>query len=163
MELARERLEDMHAVAFEVETGDLMAPRAKFWSKGDFDLVTLFGVLHHVPSRESRQALLGRAARCVAPGGLLAISFWQLEDSERLMNRTVQPAEAGIDKGELEEGDYLLQWGDGDAVRYCHHTDLAEMVEMVDASGLDAVESFRADGQGDAMNVYWLATPPAQA
>jgi 2-polyprenyl-3-methyl-5-hydroxy-6-metoxy-1,4-benzoquinol methylase len=160
---ARERLQDTNAVAFEVGTGDLLAPRSKFWSSRNFDLVTLFGVMHHVPSRESRQELQTRAARCVAPGGLLAVSFWQLQDSERLMRRTVEPSVVGLKGGVLEPGDHLLRWGDADAVRYCHHTDLEEMVEMVDASGMDAVESFRADGRGDAMNVYWLSTPSAES
>lgn len=162
IEEARERLQDMEPVKFELVVGDLLAARAKFWSSRDFDLVTLFGVMHHVPSRESRQELLGRAARCLAPGGLLAVSFWQLQDSERLMKRTVEPSAVGLAGAALEPGDHLLRWGDQDAVRYCHHTDLEEMVDLVEASGLDAVESFRADGRGDAMNVYWLSTTPAQ-
>jgi len=158
---ARERLEEIAPAAFEVEVGDLLAAAAPFWSRRGFGLVTLFGVMHHVPSAERRLELLRRAGACVAPGGLLAVSFWQLETSDRLMARTVEPSTVGLAADALEAGDYLLRWGDGDEARYCHHSDLEEMAEMVETSGLQAVESFRADGREDASNVYWLLSPRA--
>ncbi|MBW2418992.1 MAG: class I SAM-dependent methyltransferase [Deltaproteobacteria bacterium] len=42
-----------------------------------FDLVVLFGLLHHVPGFETRRALLTRLVGGLAPGGLLAVAAWQ--------------------------------------------------------------------------------------
>ena len=44
-----------------------------------FGLIVLFGVLHHVPGRESRRALLLDLEKRLAPGGLLIPSFWLLD------------------------------------------------------------------------------------
>jgi len=54
-----------------------------------FDLAVLFGVLHGVPGRERRRALLEAVCRRLAPGGLLAFTCWRFADDARLAGRIV--------------------------------------------------------------------------
>ncbi len=164
IEEARGRLETLGSVGFELKAADLFESKT-FPARSRFDLVTLFGVMHHVPGKERREELLSRAAACVAPDGLLAVSFWQLGDSPQLMERTVKPTAVGLEAGALSAQDHLLSWGDGGAVRYCHHCDLEEAAGLVAATtALTSLETYRADGRGGGMNLYWLlASPPAAA
>ena len=56
-------------------------------NSGQYDLVALFGVLHHVPGAETRRALLRSLAERVAPGGLLAFACWRFMDYRRFRDR----------------------------------------------------------------------------
>lgn len=125
-----------------------------------FDLIVLFGVLHHVPSWERRRSLLVELAGMLRPGGLLAVSFWQFASEERFVRRLASWATCApeIDRADLEPGDHLVHWGDGDAVRYCHHAGPAEAAELTFATGLRRLETFRGDGATGSMNIYHLLT-----
>jgi tRNA (uracil-5-)-methyltransferase TRM9 len=127
---------------------------------GPFDLVVLFGILHHVPSFERRCELLAEVAQRVAPGGLLALTFWRLDRDPRFSKRVRSFAEynrratAVIDETDLEPGDTLLSWADQDAVRYCHFPDARETEALIAAAQLPVLARFEADGRGDALNEY---------
>lgn len=134
--------------------------------RAGFDLVGCFGVMHHVPGFENRRALVRRMVRRVAPGGLLAVSFWQFGAVERFRRRVVPwselktSANGPIDTSQLEAGDFLLRWGDLEAdpapLRFCHYCDPEEAERLVSGLDLEPVESFRADGRGDDLNLYHL-------
>jgi len=118
--------------------------------EGAYELVALFGVLHHVPGAARRQALVRALAECVAPGGLLAFTTWRFHEQPRFRQRIVP----WPDEYEVESGDYLLDWRRGArALRYCHYADDAEHAALVRASGLREVETFRADGDLNAYSV----------
>ena len=123
------------------------------------DLVTLFGVVHHLPGFTTRRRALERAASALAPGGLLAVTCWQFADDSRFESRRLDwGPEAGVDPAELEPGDHLLRWGPSDsgARRYCHHTDERELDRLVDGLPLAEHARYRADGPGGRQNLYWL-------
>ncbi len=127
-----------------------------------YDLVVLFGVLHHLPGFNSRSHALERAASAIAPGGLLAITCWQFADDPRFDSRRLDWAsEATVDPIQLEPGDHLLRWGSADsgARRYCHHTGEPELDRLVSGLPLTRVARYRADGAGGRQNLYWLGTP----
>lgn len=147
------------------------------------NLVTLFGVLHHLPGFDTRRRALERAASAVAPGGFLALTCWQFADDPGFERRRLDWAlEAAVDPAELEPGDHLLRWGPGDtegrrqsrrrssrrlrrqrvgrpahrARRYCHHTGEPELDCLIDGLQLAEVARYRSDGPGGRQNLYWL-------
>jgi SAM-dependent methyltransferase len=126
-----------------------------------FDLITLFGLLHHVPSFARRRSLLESLKQRLAPDGLMALTFWQFADHERFRRRVMdweeynRSASEPIDPANLEPGDYLLRWEET-ACRYCHYADPSEAAKLVESLNLEVVESFRADGAGSNLNLYYL-------
>lgn len=120
---------------------------------GQFELVVLFGVLHHVPGAARRLDLMRRLAQCVEPGGWLVFSEWRFYEDERLRAR-ILPWDAEM---QVEPGDYLLDWRRGTtALRYCHYVDDAEHERLVAATGLARVAEFRAD----SANLYSVLHKP---
>ncbi len=129
-----------------------------------FDLVALFGVLHHIPGFAARRRVLERAASAAAPGGVLALTCWQFVDDPRFAQRRLDwRRDAGLDPEHREPGDHLLRWGPpgSGAVRYCHHVDEAELDRLVTDLPLAELDRYRADGPGGAQNLYWLGIRPA--
>jgi SAM-dependent methyltransferase len=123
------------------------------------DLVALFGILHHVPGSTRRQALMRACAERVVPGGLLVFACWRFYEFARFRERIVawEPGFA------VEAGDYLLDWRRGKrALRYCHYVDDAEHAELVRATGLEEIDSYRADGESGDVNRYSILRRPAQ-
>lgn len=118
---------------------------------GVYDLVALFGVLHHIPGSERRLELMRVLANRLTAGGLLAFSCWRFYEFERFRQRIVPfPEDLNV-----EPGDYLLDWRRGvNAVRYCHYVDDAELEQLIAASGLEPVLQYRADGKNNHLNLY---------
>ena len=55
-----------------------------------FDLVACFGFLHHVPGEGLRRTLLRALVRTTRPGGIIALSFWQFMNDERLHAKVIR-------------------------------------------------------------------------
>jgi SAM-dependent methyltransferase len=125
---------------------------------GDYDLVALLGVLHHIPGEAERQLFMRRLAERVKSGGLLVFAAWRFYEYERFRERIV-PWPSDI---QVEPGDYLLDWRRGVvALRYCHYTDDAEHAALVAATGLSEIATYRADGATGDANRYSLLRKPA--
>lgn len=128
---------------------------------GLYDLVALFGVVHHVPGAHLRRDLLRRLSQYTAPGGLLVFTAWCFYEYDRFRERSVAwPAE-----WEREAGDHLLDWRRGHAanaiLRYCHYVDEAEQTALVEAIGWPEAARFRADGHTHDINRYSILLRPA--
>lgn len=120
---------------------------------GEFELVALFGVLHHIPGSEQRRNLMRILAQRVAPGGWLAFAVWRFYDYERFRERIV-PWPVDI---QVELHDYLLDWRRGShALRYCHYINETEHTDLIAATGLTEIVTYRADGRTNDMNRYTL-------
>jgi SAM-dependent methyltransferase len=123
--------------------------------EGTYDLVALFGVLHHVPGDDQRRALMRQLAQRVAPGGYLVFAAWRFYDYARFRERVVPWPDDLTD--EIEPGDYLLDWRRGErALRYCHYVDDAEHAALIAAAGLTEIITYRADGRTNDINRYSL-------
>ncbi len=141
---------------------------------GPYDLISVFGFLHHVPGFETRRALLTALGERLAAGGLLAVAVWCFGESERLHGRRMpwqrynETAHAAVDVTQLEPGDHLLCWGEQTsaassepAVRYCHLADEPEVERLLAAvgetsPGLRVSGRYRADGRSGDLNLYLL-------
>jgi SAM-dependent methyltransferase len=137
------------------------APPDRVLPEGGFDLAVLFGVLHGVPGRERRRALLAAMAARLAPGGLLVFTCFRFAEDARLAGRIV-PWESArealahpIDPARLDPGDHLLPWGDDPCVlRYGASIGEAERAWLVSGLPVDPVAEFRDEGPGAALNQY---------
>ncbi len=139
-----------------------------------FDLIALFGVLHHLPGNDARRRLLQRLGRWLTPAGVLAASIWRLDQTPRFARRVV-PWEAynrqrerhglePLDLADLETGDFLLSWGgDAEYPRYCHFPDDAEIESWIAAPRLPLADRFEADGPSGSDNLYLVWLDPRAA
>ena len=133
---------------------------ANYLGRGTFDLAVCFGYLHHLALPEHRTRVLKALVESLAPGGIAAVSLWQLSQSERLLAKaqatTAQAVEVLGFHG-LEAGDYLLGWqGRTDVLRYCHDFSESEIDELARAVSPLAHETtrFSADGATGNLNRY---------
>ena len=166
---ARERLAPELIDRVELIESDFLATASPGESlpEGPFDLVALFGVLHHVPGRDWRIQLVRELMERAAPGGLVAVAAWQFAGRDRFERRRVEWNEIGpiegeaIDPTQLEEGDLLLRFGSDPErpPRYCHQVadrELDDLETELVAFGLDVdpVGDYRADGSEGDLNRY---------
>ncbi len=130
---------------------------------GPFDLIVLFGLLHHVPAREARRALLARCSRALSPGGVLVVTAWRFGAFERFRSRYVSWQDYNssiaapgrrIDTADLEAGDHLLGWRDDPLPRYCHYVDRDELTDLLTGLPVRAIDRFEADGKTEDLNDY---------
>lgn len=138
----------------------------ELFSAQKFDLITLFGVLHHIPDQRNRIEILERVRDLLAPDGRIILTTWMFLDMIRLDRRVIKKntddgiakyEELGVDISELEENDYILDWHRGMvAYRYCHYTSKEEMLELLDKVGLKLLDSYLSDGKEDTVNKYHI-------
>lgn len=156
--------------AVQVHRLDLLEPGA-FGALPSAGLVAAMGLLHHVPSARLRLELVRRLAGCVGPGGLLAMSLWQLARSPRLRQKIVpwdevnRELDAPIAPEDLEPGDHALRFG-GHGLRYCHAFEPAEVATLeviAREAGLEPAGSWEADGREGDLNRYVVLRRPAPA
>jgi SAM-dependent methyltransferase len=162
---AQWRLRRQHARGA-VVAADLLPPTGHELPISDhgFDLVALMGVLHHIPGARRRAEVLRAAARRVGTSGLLAFSVWRFLDAPSLGPRALQGRDLaavvpGADARDLEQGDALVLWGTANAaaLRYCHHTDEAELgrlLELLAGEGLTLEERWLDTTARGFTNVY---------
>ena len=133
----------------------------------DFDIIGMFGVLHHLPGESERRQLLTRLGRKLAPGGQLWASWWMLHRTERFEKKVVpwgrlgdsSPPQEVPEAGQLEEGDTLLSWQrDGFGLRYLHFPPQAELERLHDLDGLRLIKSLASDGPTGKENLYLVWT-----
>ena len=135
-----------------------------------FDAIVLFGLLHHVPGFQTRADLIASSAEWLAPGGILALTLWRFGAPDmwsRFKNRVIpwreynEGASQPLDLSQLEAGDHLLRWGDGDGpARYCHFTDPYERDALLATLQLEQVDRYCADGRSNDLNEYVLLQRP---
>lgn len=134
-----------------------------------FDLVALYGVLHHVYSFEKRIEVLCDAGSRVRANGLLALSLWQWKEHPRLSRRivpwSVAQSESADPEGLLavdpEQDDFLLRWGkDGHWMRYCHHFSDKEVERIVASLGWECISDTQGEG---GLNRYLVLRVPSRS
>lgn len=128
-----------------------------------FDLIVVFGVMHHVPSHDLRERLINLWVSKLNDSGILVLSFWRFERNARFKSKTVEWKNTGYAdlKPDLEEGDSLLTWNNNvDYLRYCHKFSDVEIENYSQGSGLKLLDSFQADGSSGDLNTYLVLGKP---
>lgn len=123
--------------------------------QGAFDCVVMLAVLHHVPDFDLRARVLRAAASVLKPRGYVILSTWRFLAHERMRRKIVDWDEVSVDEGQLEPGDYLLDWKRGGrGLRYCHVVDEEEVERLAAASGFVVCETFRAGGREGDLSLF---------
>lgn len=133
-------------------------------SRTQFDLVCMFGVLHHIPGADNRHRLLDQVRSLLADQGRLVLTTWRFLDIPRLAKRVMSLskqakvlAEYGLTIADLEEGDYILDWVKGRvSYRFAHYYTLREITDLLTLSGFVIEDHFLADGPGSDRNCYLI-------
>jgi len=131
-------------------------------ANGQWSVVTVFAVLHHIPSVELRLNILHAVHQLLKPDGLFIHSNWQFLNSEKLKGR-IQPWEAAaVSELDVDAGDYLLDWRSGGAgLRYVHHFSGSELQELAGVMGFKIIETFYSDGESGDLGLYQVWKPVA--
>jgi len=123
----------------------------------NWSLITAFAALHHIPSRELRLDTLQTVHHLLTPNGLFIHSNWQFLNSEKLRSRIQDWSKAGISPDDVDPNDYLLDWrSGGEGLRYVHHFDKAELVELAEATGFQVKDVFYLDGETGNLGLYQI-------
>ncbi|MCO6449804.1 MAG: methyltransferase domain-containing protein [Caldilineales bacterium] len=154
IEIAQQNIAILSHVVASFAVRDLANPG---WEEdlGEFDVVVAFAVLHHIPGFSARTAFL-RSAACLSSAGTLIISNWRFTHSERMRRKILPWETVGLTDGDVEPGDYLLDWKGSSETghRYAHQLDEDEVGELAAMAGFDVVEQFYADGQEGDLSLY---------
>lgn len=139
------------------------------WEKSfekKFDLIVIFGVMHHIPGSQNRIDLIKKAKKLLTKNGLIIFTTWQFAENERLQKRVVCPnpetsgetlKKLDLNKDDLEENDYIMDWQRGKtAYRYCHHYSQEEVENICTKSKLKIDQTFLEDGKERSVNRYWV-------
>lgn len=124
--------------------------------KEKFDVVVMFGVLHHIPTKNLRFKLIDNLLDLTNFGGLTCVSIWSFLDDSKYKNKIKDVSDVikylrealniKVDKLDLEKNDYFLGWGNPNkAYRFCHYIDNVELDEILtyfskDGATLHSVE-----------------------
>ena len=120
-----------------------------------FDLVVLFGVLHHVPGKNTRLQLLKVLKKLLKPWGLLVFTNWHFNKMKRFNAYKLSSSIVGINNKDLEAGDNILDWKKGvNAYRYCNLMPKSEVDEIKNKLGLELVDEYLADAKSGQGNRY---------
>lgn len=121
----------------------------------NWSLMTSFATLHHIPSSELRLGILKTVRKLLKDDGRFILSNWQFLNSAKLRAR-IQPWErVGLTAGDVDEGDYLLDWrSGGEGLRYAHQFSAEELSALAEQAGMRVVDSFLSDGEGGNLGLY---------
>jgi tRNA (uracil-5-)-methyltransferase TRM9 len=131
-----------------------------------FDLVIMFGILHHIPSLKARQNLLNQASELLTENGMLIFTGWRFLDKDRLRKRVLNPKQLfyhhslnffGLEQDELEDNDCLLDWVKYEySIRYAHYISEIEAEDMIRIAKLQIKTHFIDDSLQRDQNNYWI-------
>lgn len=131
-----------------------------------FDLVLIFGVMHHIPGIETRVKLLNKCRNLLAQNGYLVFTTWQFLNIPRVATSVVKEntdfgrqvyRDLGLEPDELQTNDYILDWQRGiTAYRYCHYYTEEEIRHLAQKANLNILHTYEADGIEGELNRYYI-------
>lgn len=159
LEAARQRLAAHPDYPAEFVQADLTGAWAAGLS-GQFDVVLAMAVLHHIPGRELQLGFLRQVYALLGTGGRFVHSNWQFMRSPKLAARVQPWSFIDLDKNQIDNGDYLLDWrSGGHGLRYVHQFSEDELAGLAAEAGFVVGEVFYSDGSTGDLSLYsvWKA------
>jgi SAM-dependent methyltransferase len=158
------QLKTLQTCSFEFKKVDLLDKNWDLNLEKKFDLISLFGVLHHIFDKQNRLEIIKKASQLLNKKGILVLTFWQFWKLERLKKRILdlnilQNQELlktfGIRLQDLEKNDFLLDWTKIEtSYRFAHKFDEIEINQIIQESGLKKILEFEADDKTQNRNRY---------
>jgi tRNA (uracil-5-)-methyltransferase TRM9 len=143
----------------EVDLSKLSAFSNQLLANGQWDVVTMFATLHHIPSNEIRLDILKTVKKLLKPNGRFILSNWQFLNSEKLKSRIQDWGKVGLSKDDVDENDYLLDWrSGGEGLRYVHHFSASELNELANQVEMKVEAEFLSDGENGKLGLYQIWT-----
>ncbi len=123
--------------------------------------IMAFAVLHHLPGRQNRLALLRAINDLLSENGTFAHSVWQFQRSSKFLARVQPWSRAGLTDEVVDPGDHLLDWryalpgqAEQRGLRYVHSYTADELRNLAGESGFRITEEWFSDGQGGDLSLY---------
>ena len=130
-----------------------------------FDLACSFGVMHHIYGEKLQRSLLEYMLSSLKAPGLLCVSFWQPQKSEKYQVQASENLQkfkrtySEFPEGFLGENDIFLSWGNSDCLRYVHNftgKEIEKLLENVlsEHSDLHLYNLYAQEDGNDRLNKY---------
>lgn len=138
-----------------VDLTQLSALRGQLSVPGGWSLITVFAVLHHIPSEKMRLEFARAVRDLLSVEGRFILSNWQFLNSEKLKSRIQDWSKVGLSSEAVDPGDHLLDWrSGGEGLRYVHHFREEELSALAEEAGFTIREAFYSDGVGGKLGYY---------
>jgi SAM-dependent methyltransferase len=133
----------------------------------DFNLIALFGVIHHLPPQLSLDFFTNLKTFLTNSNAILIFSVWDFMNFESVKKKVIKDKteleqiyqKYKIDSSNLDQNDYFLAWNKGSkAVRYCHYYEHNKVLEILNQLNLKLITTYQADGKEGKVNRYYLLT-----
>jgi|GEM_PF-5289224 len=111
-----------------------------------YDLITVFAVMHHLPTFADCKMLLQLLAEHLNADGVLVYSLWEANLLEKFSQKIVR---------EISDTEFILNFK-GEGERYVKIFTAEERLELVYSSKLNLVKSFAADSKTGNLNTYYM-------
>ncbi|NCF66395.1 MAG: methyltransferase domain-containing protein [Chloroflexi bacterium] len=122
---------------------------------GNFDLIICLATMQHIPGRSNRLQLLLEMKKHLTPTGGIFLANWQFMSSLRQRRKIRDWELVGLNKNDVENGDYLLSWNrEGSGLRYVCLIDTNDTAVLAEEAGLTIQNQFRSDGKEGNLNLY---------
>ena len=133
-----------------------------------FDLIVLFGVMHHIYDENSRIQLFNQIKTLLSDNGKFIFTTWQFLENERqkkkILNLDSEDGKKFLQKFELKkenfkQNDRILSWErEVKAFRYCHNYTEQEINDLSKQTNFKIEKTFLGDGKEGNLNKYCIFT-----
>lgn len=131
-----------------------------------FNLITLFGVMHHIYDEKDRQNLFNFASQSLKENGHFVFATWEFAKNQRQLNKKLDLQspegqqflqEYNLELSDFGQDDYTLDWTRiNKAYRYCRDYSTEEIENLCKQNSLQITDSFYADGKEGNVNKYYI-------
>lgn len=123
---------------------------------GEFDKVYTIALLHHIPSEFLRIKLFEEIGRILRPGGMVAITVWDIWEKTARRKRVIKEAILSfLGLSKLDVGDVKLSWQGFDDF-YFHCFSLRGLVRRCERAGFEVIRTGKAPSKGGT-NIFIVA------